>query len=222
MLPYLDFRTAEPPNAWVLWLHGLGADGYDFYPIVPQLGLPKTAAIEFLFPHAPILPVTINGNFPMPAWYDIKGAELSQRIDQAGILNSVASIRQLIDAKKAQGLTLDRLVLAGFSQGGVVALQTALSLESPVAGVMALSTYFPFGDQLAAQHRAHQLSVLMVHGRDDGIVSLELGQKSRDQLLKAGHQVNWVTYPMGHSVHPEQMALMGQYLMQRLPVKAKG
>lgn len=219
MLPYLEHRTAQKVDSWVIWLHGLGADGYDFYPIVPQLALPKTAGIEFLFPHAPVMPVSINNGYQMPAWYDIKGAELSQRIDQTGILKSVEQMKQLIAAKQKEGLTLDRLVLAGFSQGGVIALQTALSLDQPVAGVMALSTYFPFGEQLAAARQPHQLSILMVHGTEDAVVSLQLGQNSRDELLKLKQQVQWQTYPMGHSVHPEQMALMGRYLTERLSKK---
>ena len=209
---------ANPATASVVWLHGLGADGYDFVPIVDELKLPQTLPVRFIFPHATERPVTINNGFVMRAWYDIKGLNREGPEDDAGIRESEGIVRKYIEAELARGIPAARIVIAGFSQGGAIALQAALRYEAPLAGVMALSTYLPLGASLAAEaHAANRsIPILMCHGMQDGVVPLQLGEWSREALTHLGYRVEWRAYPMQHSVCLEEVNDISRWLQQRL------
>ena len=211
----------EPPQkatAAVIWLHGLGADGYDFVPIVDELRLPQTLAARFIFPHARARPVTINNGFVMRAWYDIKGISREAFEDEAGIRESETVVRELIANEVSRGVPENRIVIAGFSQGGAIALQSALRHPQTLAGVMALSTYLPLHASLAKEGSAANRStpILMCHGTQDGVVPLHLGEVSRDVLKDQGYNVDWRTYPMQHSVCIEEVNDMSAWLQSRL------
>lgn len=210
--PKVDARYA------VIWLHGLGDSGAGFAPVVPALGLPDDAAIRFVFPHAPEQPVTINGGYIMRAWYDIKSMDLHDRADMAGVLESEQQVRGLIEAQIAAGVPSERIVLAGFSQGGVMSLFTGLRFDKPLAGIMALSCYLPGGEQLPqdASEANRMTAILQHHGEQDEVVPLFAGQMAKDALVTAGYQVNWQTYSMGHSVLPAQLADIRRWLLEKL------
>jgi phospholipase/carboxylesterase len=190
------------PTATVIWLHGLGADGHDFVPVVPELHLPATLAIRFVFPHAPHRPVTLNNGYVMRAWYDIKAPALQAQEDATGVHASEQLVRQLIQTELDAGIPAQCIVLAGFSQGGAIALQTALRYPQQLAGVMPLSTYLPLRDMLASEASAANLDlpILMCHGRQDPVVPLQLGERSRDLLVSLGYAVDFRLYDMSHSV----------------------
>ena len=211
--------TIEPagkPRASVIWLHGLGADGYDFVPIVGELGLPADAGIRFVFPHAPVRSVTLNAGMPMRAWYDIISLDRTGKVDEKGIRESEARVRDLI---AAQGVEPSRIVIAGFSQGGAIALHTALRYPDRLAGVLALSTYLPMADALEreASPANRQTPILMCHGQHDPMLTLEIGQTSRDRLVALGHKVEWHEYPMAHEVCAEEIERIGSWLGEVLP-----
>lgn len=210
----LEIITSEAPDSAVIWLHGLGADGHDFAPIVQELGLPPSAKIRFIFPHAPMLPVTINGGYVMPAWYDVKNQDLGREEDAAGIRNSQRLLETLLQRERGRGIASERIALAGFSQGGAIALYTALRHPAPLAGVMALSTYLPLPDTLADEASSGNaaLPVFMAHGTMDGVISLAHGAASRDLLRLAGYPVEWHEYPMTHSVCAEEIADIGAWV----------
>jgi phospholipase/carboxylesterase len=213
--------TLEPrtkATATVIWLHGLGADGYDFVPIVDELRLPPSLPVRFVFPHAQMRPVTINNGFVMRAWYDIKSVSREDEEDDAGIRASEAVVRRYLHAEIASGMETRRIVIAGFSQGGAIALHTALRYESALAGVMALSTYLPLRSLLAAEsHPANRTTpILMCHGRHDAIVPVQLGEFSRDVLAQAGYRVDWRTYPMDHAVCLDEINDISRWLQARL------
>ena len=215
----LEVETGPEPSAAVIWLHGLGADGSDFEPIVPELGLAGTPALRFIFPNAPLRPVTCNGGYVMPAWYDIISLEPdSRRIDEAGLLESRALVRQLIAREASRGIPSERVFLAGFSQGGAVAYLSGLTHPEPLAGIIALSTYIPspglVSRELAEANR--RIPVFAAHGSEDDVVSLELGRKALELLHSEGLSPVWRTYPMPHSVCPEEVADIGHWLNQRL------
>lgn len=202
--------TLEPSaaaTAAVIWLHGLGADGYDFVPIVQELRLPQAMPVRFVFPHARPRPVTINNGFVMRAWYDIVSIGRDGGEDAAGIRESEQVVRALVAEQIARGIPAQRIVMAGFSQGGAIALQTALRHPDTLAGVMALSTYLPLrasvAQEVSAANRA--TPILMCHGMQDGIVPVQLGELSRDQLASLGYRIEWRTYPMEHSVCMEEV-----------------
>jgi phospholipase/carboxylesterase len=199
----------------VIWLHGLGADGHDFEPIVPELGLEFPA--RFVFPHAPVRPVTINGGMAMRAWYDILGLDRGAAEDAAGIRASAAAVTEVIDTEFARGMPTDRIVLAGFSQGGAIALQTALREPRPLGGVLALSTYLPLASTLAAERSAANAGVpiFMAHGTADNLLPFALGESSRRALDAMGYRVEWHAYPMAHSVCREEIAAIGAWLEAR-------
>jgi phospholipase/carboxylesterase len=205
-------------NAAVIWLHGLGADGYDFLPIVPELELPATLAVRFIFPHAEQRAVTVNGGARMPAWYDIHGFDSSHKQDAAGIHASAARIQTLIEAEVAAGVARTRIVLAGFSQGGAIVLHAGLRQADALAGVMALSTYLPLESTVAPEATAagRALPVLMCHGRQDPVITIDRALRSRDALLALGVPVQWREYQMPHSVCPEEIGEISRWLGQRL------
>ena len=200
--PPIEIETAPQPTASVIWLHGLGADGRDFVPIVPELRLPSDLAIRFVFPHAPHRPVTINRGSVMRAWYDIAETEFGRQEDEAGIRESEQTVRGLIQRETERGIASERIVLAGFSQGGAVALHTGLRLPQRLAGILALSTYLPLADTLKAEaHPANDdVPIFMAHGTDDPIIPLALGESSADLLTRRGANLEWRTYEMEHSV----------------------
>ncbi|MBN2646406.1 MAG: carboxylesterase [Thiotrichales bacterium] len=206
--------VVEPPgpaNKVVIWLHGLGADGYDFADIVPQLGLGAQHGIRFIFPHAPIMPVSLNGGMQMHAWYDIRSLDLLNEVDAAGIRVACYQVYELIEQLVRQGWASSNIVLAGFSQGGVIALHAALSGQFELAGVIALSTYCPMAEQFYL-HR--DLPILMMHGSADPVVSLAIGMASKASLEKGGYEIDWRTYPMAHQVCAQQLGEIGRWLLE--------
>lgn len=214
----LEIETAAHPNASVIWLHGLGADGYDFEGVVPMLGLPPAAALRFVFPHAPVQPVTINGGMHMRAWYDIVGIGPEYPQDDAGIRVSEQRLGNWIEAEADRGVDASRVVLAGFSQGGAVALHTGLRYPQPLAGIIALSTYLPLAERLADEaHPANRsVPILMVHGEQDPVVPMVFAEASRRRLEQNGYAVQWQTYPMPHTICSDELALIGAWLRARL------
>ncbi len=217
MLNTLELATGPAPSAAVIWLHGLGADGNDFAPIVGELDLPPTA-IRFVFPHAPAMPVTINGGYVMPAWYDILGTDLNRREDESGVRASQQAVEALVAREGERGIAPNRIVLAGFSQGGAIALQTALRQSRALAGVMALSTYVPLAATLPTERNAasNTVPILMAHGTHDPVIPLAMAKRSRDLLRSLGYDVQWHEYPMEHSVCPEEIAAIGAFLRRVL------
>ncbi|MFM2037051.1 MAG: hypothetical protein RL459_2316 [Pseudomonadota bacterium] len=214
LLPHITIESAPNPTAAVIWLHGLGADGHDFAAIVPQLNLNGCRPIRFIFPHAPSMPVTINGGYVMPAWYDIMVADLVRREDAAGIRQSALAIEALIAQEVARGIAPEHIVLAGFSQGCAMALHTGLRHGQTLAGIMALSGYLPLADSLASERNAANQStpIFMAHGTADPVVVIGRAEASRDVLATLGHAVQWHTYPMPHSVHPREVADISAFL----------
>jgi phospholipase/carboxylesterase len=205
-------------TATVIWLHGLGADGHDFVPIVPELGLGKEHGIKFVFPHAAIRPVTINNGYPMRAWYDILSLTRMEKQDVAGTQASAARIAGLLDAERAAGIASERLILAGFSQGCAMALYTGLRYPQRLGGLLALSGYLPLHESLAteASPANKDVPILMCHGQYDPVLPLVLGKSSAEILGAAGYRVDWREYPMQHQVCPEEIDDIGHFLRQRL------
>ena len=212
-------ETGRDPVWTVIWLHGLGADGTDFEPVVPELGLPDSPAVRFIFPHAPYIPVTCNGGYVMRAWYDIISlARDSRQIDEAGLLASRQRVRELIAGEKARGIPARRIILAGFSQGGAVAYLAGLSHPERLGGIVALSTYVPspalLRDELATANI--DVPVFAAHGDDDDVVAQELGEAARDLLIALGGSPEWRSYPMSHALCLEEIRDLGQWLGRRL------
>ena len=216
-LPAIEIETKPKPSHAVIWLHGLGADGNDFVPVVQQMKLPPLG-IRFVFPHAPMRPVTINGGFVMRAWYDIAYQELAFKEDERGLRESQKFIEELIAREEKRGIPSSRTVLAGFSQGGVMALQTGLRQAKRLAGLMALSAYLPLSSMIAIERNAasNSVPIFMGHGKDDNIVPLPMGVMSRDTLIKMGYDVEWHQYTMPHSVCPEELAHIATWLTRVL------
>jgi len=216
-LPAIEIETKRKPSHAVIWLHGLGADGNDFVPVVKELKLPPLG-IRFVFPHAPMRPVTINGGFVMRAWYDIAYQELAFKEDERGLRESQKLIEELIVRENTRGIPSSRIVLAGFSQGGVLALQTGLRQSKLLAGLMALSSYLPMSPMIEVERNAasNSVPIFMGHGITDNIVPLALGRMSRDTLIKLGYEVEWHQYTMPHSVCPEELADIGVWLKRVL------
>lgn len=196
----IELNPNQPATSSIIWLHGLGADGNDFVPIAQELALP--GAVRYVFPNAPAIPVTINRGYVMPAWYDITQSDIGKQADAAGIMQSTATLHALIDAEVARGIPAHRIVLAGFSQGGVIAYHAGLRYPHTLGGIMALSTYLPLTDTLAtARHPANQNTALFcAHGKADNVVPQALGQAAHQTLNDWGYTVAWRTYPMQHSV----------------------
>jgi phospholipase/carboxylesterase len=218
LLPCVEVAPRAPVRASVVWLHGLGADGHDFEPLVPALGR-AAEGVRFVFPHAPEIPVTINGGWVMPAWYDIRDADFDRRADGAGLQRSADAVTALVRRENDRGVPSARIVLAGFSQGGAVALHLALRHPERLAGVIALSTYLVSGSRLASERADanRDLPIFQAHGTFDPMVPLERGEAARDLLTELGHEVAWHAYPMQHQVVPEEIADLAAWLATALP-----
>jgi phospholipase/carboxylesterase len=216
LLDAIEIETGKNPSASVIWMHGLGADGNDFAPIVPALQLARVA-IRFVFPHAPVQPVTINAGMRMRAWYDISDGAI-RREDEAGVRASQKLIEALMEREKERGVAAKRLVLAGFSQGGAIALQTGLRHGERIAGIMALSTYLPNADKIAAEAAAanRDVPIFMAHGSYDPVIALARAQESRALLQSLAYAVEWREYPMPHSVCPDEVTDIGAWLTKVL------
>lgn len=216
LLDCVEHETGPNPTAAVIWIHGLGADGHDFAPIVPELGLTGSPAIRFVFPHAQVRPVTINGGMSMRAWYDVfpPGPNGKRPEDAAGLHASQAAIEALIARENARGIPNSRIVLAGFSQGCAMTLQTGLRQAQPLAGLLALSGYLPLADSVAAERSDASLSspIFMAHGVSDPVIVLARAEESRDALKALGYDVRWHTYPMPHSVCAPEIDAIGAFL----------
>jgi phospholipase/carboxylesterase len=214
----VEVETGANPTAAVIWLHGLGADGHDFEPIVPELVRPGERALRFVFPHAPIRPVTLNGGFAMRAWYDIVSLERRGPEDEGGMRASQAAVETLIRRENARGIATARIVLAGFSQGGALALLAGTRYAEKLAGIMGLSCYLLLAGSLAAERSAANQStpIFLAHGLADPIVAPALGEHARATLAACGYAVEWHTYPMPHSVCPEEVADIAQWLRRVL------
>lgn len=214
ILPHITIESGKQARHTLIWLHGLGADGHDFVPMVDELHLP--VAMRYIFPHAPQRPVTINGGFVMRAWYDIVKPSIAAQQDAAGIRSSQALIGALIAQEIARGIATEHIFLAGFSQGGAIALHTALRHEPPLGGVLALSTYLPLAETAAVETLANKLPIFMAHGRNDTVVPPQLGLASRDILLGLGHDVAWHEYAMTHSVCEAELRDIERWLGKQL------
>ena len=221
LLEGVERETGPDPRWSIVWLHGLGADGHDFAPIVPELVKRDWPAIRFVFPHAPVRPVTINNGMPMRAWYDIRdlgfGGTVGDRADAAGVEASVAQVEALLAREGERGIPPSRVILAGFSQGGAIALSTALLRSEPLAGIFALSTYLPLAAQAedGASGAATSQPVFMAHGSQDPVVPFAAGQRSAERLRALGFDVEWHVYPMQHQVCAEEIRDLGQWLDRR-------
>lgn len=222
LLPTVEVEPEGPADAAVVLMHGLGADGHDFETLVFELRLPAASAIRWVFPHAPIRPVTLNGGMPMRAWFDIIGLDRRSEEDELGIRESAEAVRALVEREKERGIPAERIVLAGFSQGGAMALHTALRENERLAGVVALSTYLPLAGTLEAEaHPANAaVPIFQAHGSGDPIVPITLGESSRDRLRALGYEVDWRTYPMPHSVCAEEAADLREWVLGVLPVES--
>jgi phospholipase/carboxylesterase len=219
LLAAIEIETASAPRLSVIWMHGLGADGSDFVPVVPELGLDTLPGVRFIFPHARKIPVTCNGGYVMRAWYDIVSLDSTSRtVDEQGIIDSRQAIRRLMARENQRGMPCSRIVLAGFSQGGAIAYVTALTHPETLAGVIGLSTYIPTPKLIEAEatdaNRA--VPIFAAHGTKDSVVSPELGVRAREFLVGHGYRVEWHEYPMTHSVCIEEIEEIGRFLRERL------
>ena len=218
LLDCIEVTTDENPTAAVIWMHGLGADGSDFVPIVRELNLTACPGIRFIFPNADSIPVTINGGYVMPAWYDILGMDLVRKEDEAGLRKSQQQIEALIQREIDRGISADKIILAGFSQGCAMTLQTGLRFSHKLAGLMCLSGYLPLQGSVSAEHHAANKAtpIFMAHGRGDGVVTIDRAEKSRDFLLELGYNIEWYEYLMQHSVCEEEIDDIGNWLQRTL------
>ena len=217
-LPRIEFEypANSKPDAAIIWLHGLGADGSDFAGIVPELKLPPSLALRFIFPHAPSIPVTINNGFVMPAWYDIVDADVGRKVDEVQLLESAAAVHKLIDEQAALGIRSERIILAGFSQGGAVVIQAALTYPQPLAGLLSLSSYFATAETIRPHPANKAIPVNICHGMQDPVVAEQLGRSSKDLLIAMGYHPEYHTYPMQHSVCLEEVHDISKWMQQLL------
>ena len=218
LLPCSEHETAPNPRRAVIWLHGLGADGNDFAPIVPELVERNWPPLRFVFPHAPVRPITINGGMAMRAWYDISGLEIAQRQDEAGIRASIGQLDALIEREIARGVPAQSIFLAGFSQGGAIVLAGGIRHAQRLGGIVALSTYLPMAEKTDAEASAanRDVPIFMAHGMLDPTISHALGEMSRDYLAQRGYPVDWHAYPMAHQVCMEEIADLRRWMSVRL------
>lgn len=217
LLNCVELGPADADYA-VIWLHGLGASGHDFEPLVPELTLPAEKKIRFVFPHAPQIPITVNSGVVMNAWYDIAGMNFLEQQDEAGIRGSERHVSNLIAREVTRGVAAGHIFLVGFSQGGAMALHTGLRYPQPLAGIMALSSYLPLDTMvLEERHDANRATpIMMAHGTHDPVIPLRLGEISRDYLQQLGYQVEWHEYFMDHSVHPDEVDDISRWLTQNM------
>jgi len=218
LLPGIEHETGPNPRHALIWLHGLGADGNDFAPIVPELVDRRWPALRFVFPHAPVRPITINGGMAMRAWYDISGLEIAQRQDEAGIRDSIRLLGELIERETARGIAAANIYIAGFSQGGAIVLAGGIRCAQRLGGIVALSTYLPMAEKTDAEaHAANRgVPVFMAHGMLDPTIPHALGEMSRDYLAQRGYAVDWHAYPMAHQVCAQEIADLKRWLGARL------
>jgi len=218
LLPAIEIETGAQPDAAVIWMHGLGDDGHGWSEVVRALRLPGTLAVRFLFPHAPVIPVTINNGYAMRAWYDIRENDFNHRADRTGVRRSQAQVEALVANEEARGVEPSRIVLAGFSQGGAIALYAGLRHPQRLAGIVALSTYVIAPDALAGEAAAanRDVPIFMAHGTQDPVVQFRWAEASRKVLVAAGYAVEWHTYAMPHSAVPEEIVAIGQFLSRVL------
>lgn len=218
MLETVETATGDDPTASVIWLHGLGADGHDFEPIVPDLVLPAGPVLRFVFPHAPVRPVTINAGYPMRAWYDIKTIDRSAPQDAQGISDSRAAVERLIERENAMGIATENIVVAGFSQGGAIAIHAALRFPQRLAGIIGLSTWIPMAESLVSERSPAnaETPVFMAHGSMDPMVPEQMGRESAERLEHLGYQVAWHSYPMMHAVCPQEIIDLRRWLAATL------
>jgi phospholipase/carboxylesterase len=217
-LPAIEIETGANPRHAVIWLHGLGADGHDFEPIVPELVAPGWPALRFVFPHAPVRPITINGGMAMRAWYDISGMEIAQRQDERGIRDSIRLLQEIVEREVGRGVDSRNIYLAGFSQGGAIVLSGGLRSPTRLGGIVALSTYLPMAEKTDAETSSanRDVPIFMAHGMLDPTISHALGEMSRDYLAQRGYAIDWHAYPMAHSVCAEEIADLRRWLGARL------
>ena len=217
-LQFIEVQTGENPVATIIVMHGLGADGRDFLPFAEQLNLTSVGAVRFLFPNAPVMPVTVNGGYPMPAWYDILTADLVRLEDEAGLRQSQLQIEALMATEKARGIAPSRIVVAGFSQGCALALMVGLRQAEPLAGIVGMSGYLPLVDKIAAEHTRASLKtpIFMAHGTRDGVVAMPRATASREALARLGYTIDWHEYPMEHSVSPQEVSDIEKFLQRIL------
>ena len=218
----VEVTTGQNPIGSVIWLHGLGADGHDFEAIVPELRLPLELPLRFVFPHAPVRPVTINGGMSMRAWYDIVSLDAEGRADAKGVHESTALLEGLIAREIARGIDAKKIVIAGFSMGGAVAINTALHSKESLAGLMALSTYLPLPGEVAESTGGRDMPVFMAHGSFDPMLPMQWGQASAEKLKETGFTVEWHDYPMAHAVCPEEIRDIRAWLLKTYGVKTSG
>jgi phospholipase/carboxylesterase len=219
LLPCVELEPESGvARASVIWLHGLGADGHDFEPIVPELRLDPALGVRFVFPHAPRIPVTLNAGMVMPAWYDITESDLRRRNDEEGVLRSHEQVRLLVEREIDRGVPTERIVLAGFSQGGAIALHLGLRFDRPLAGILALSTYLVRGDTLESEaHGANRATpIFQAHGAHDPMVPIDRALEARDRLKELGYELFWQRYPMQHEVCWDELQAVGGWLSTRL------
>jgi len=216
-LPCVEKEPEQQANAAVIWLHGLGADGNDFVPVIPHLVPSEGTHIRYIFPHAPRIPVTVNGGMQMPAWYDILEMNIDRSVDEDQLLQSAKAVQDLIQREIDRGIAPERIVLAGFSQGGAVAYEVALTSEYKLAGVMALSTYLATKDSVKPSGKQQNTPFLVQHGSMDPVVPVQLGEQAKDWLQNNDHQVVWNTYPMQHQVCQPQLEDIRDWLQEVLP-----
>ena len=218
LLPTIELATNRNPTASVIWLHGLGADGYDFVPVVKELGIPDALSLRFVFPHAPLQPVTINNGMVMRAWYDVSYDGLERRTDDAGVLQSATAVEALVAHEMARGIPPRRIVLAGFSQGGAVALTLGTRFGKRLGGILALSTYLPMPEELAeaASPENRDIPIFMAHGNQDNVIPIRMAEASRSRLESLGYPVDWHSYPMAHSLCMEEVEAVSAWLLQYL------
>ena len=215
-LQYIEIETGENPTAAVIWLHGLGASGHDFEPVVPELGLPEDTAVRFIFPHAPNLPVTINGGMSMPAWYDIKAMDIDRVVDTEQLRASADAVAKLVEQQKHKGIPPERIIIAGFSQGGAVAYELGLSYPERFGGVLALSTYFATADTVERSEANADVPISVYHGTFDPMVPESLGVRSVETLKEMGYDPSYQTFPMEHSVCLEEIQDLGRFIRRHL------
>lgn len=217
-LEFVEVSTSNTPNSSIIWLHGLGADGNDFASLVSELKLPEKLRIKFLFPHAPVQPVTINGGFPMRAWFDILGLDKRATQDEAGIRRAQQSVEQLIDETVKSGIPSDRIIIGGFSQGGALALHLALRYQHTLAGAIGLSTYLPLADFVMAEKKSanERIPIFLAHGTQDNIVPYQFGEVSYEFLSKLGYPLTWKEYPIAHSVSTVEIEDISKWIQTTL------